>query len=120
MKLVFHNSKLGSGNEPTPEKYQEFGDGFESIATIVDIDVPNRLVINWDNGIVTFKLEQLDAEVKLTLTHEKLPTDREQKIGTLAGWHTHLNILVDLLNNIDPKGFWSVHMQLEDEYGRKF
>ncbi len=116
MKLIFNNSQLGGTHESVPEKYKEFGDGFTSIATIVEISAPNKLVINWENGIVTFELEQHEGKVKLTLTHEKLPTDPEQQIGTFAGWHTHLNILSDQLNEVKSNGFWSLHMKLEDEY----
>lgn len=115
MKLVFHNSTLSSTPDPTPEKYKDFGDGFESIAIVRKAERPHLLVLEWE-GIVTFKLEKLNDKVKLTLTHENLQQTKEAKVGTLAGWHTHLDILVDLMNERAPKGFWSIHMVLEQEY----
>ncbi|MEQ9403556.1 MAG: SRPBCC family protein [Cyclobacteriaceae bacterium] len=115
MELVFHNSQLGSPSEPTPEKYKEFGDGFRSPAKILTCTPPVLFVIEWE-GIVTFKLEEEGAGVKLTLTHEKLQDTKETRVGTLAGWHTHLDILVDRLNEVEPKGFWAVHMAHEKEY----
>lgn len=117
MQFVFKNSQFSSPPEPTPEKYNDYGDGFVSYATVVQCEAPRLLVIEWE-GIVTFELEAVGEEVKLTLTHEKLQEDKETKVGTLAGWHTHLDILVDRMSNQAPQGFWSVHIRLEEEYGR--
>lgn len=119
MKLVFQNSTLSSKPEATPEKYKDFGDGFESIAIVLKLEKPYLLVLEWE-GIVTFKLEELDDKVKLTLTHENLQQTNDAIVGTLAGWHTHLDILVDLMNEREPKGFWTVHMRLEQEYEEKY
>ncbi len=120
MNLIFNNSTLSFPPDQVPEKYKEYQDGHESYAIVVRCEPPKLLVINWDNGIVTFALSEVGEEVKLTLTHEKLPENRGEKIGILAGWHTHLDILVDKLNNKDPKGFWTVHMALEDEYEKVY
>lgn len=119
MKLVFFNSKLGSPSEPTPEKYKDFGDGFESIAIVKTSEPPRLLVLEWE-GLVTFKLEEMDDQVKLTLTHENLKQSKDAIVGTLAGWHTHLDILVDRMKQLEPKGFWSAHMKLEKEYEERY
>lgn len=117
MKLVFNNSQLGSPSQETPDKYKEFGDGYESIAIVKESKAPTLLVINWENGIVKFELNDLeDGNVKLTLTHEKLSENFDERVGVFAGWHTHLNILQHLANGSDAPGFWGVHMGLEDEY----
>ncbi|MEQ9467947.1 MAG: SRPBCC family protein [Ekhidna sp.] len=119
MKLIFHNSTLSPTPEPTPEKYKDFRDGFESIAIVLKAEPPHLLVLEWE-GIVTFKLEEAGDKVKLTLTHENLKETKDARVGTLAGWHTHLDILVDLMNGREPEGFWSVHMKLEEEYEEKY
>jgi hypothetical protein len=36
-----------------------------------------------------------------------------------AGWHTHLDILVDVLEQQKPKAFWKTHSALEDEYAQR-
>ena len=120
MELIFNNSTLSFPPDKVPEKYKEFDDGYVSSAIVVKCDPPHVLVINWEDGLITFALQELEDKVRLTLTHEKLPEDSNQRIGAIAGWHTHLDILVDRMNNRDPKGFWTVHMSLEQEYGRKF
>ena len=117
MDLIFNNSQFSEIHDPTPDKYKDFGDGFKSTATILEIRKPDLLVIDWEGGIVKFELKALSAgNIELTLTHEKLKDDKEYRIGTLAGWHTHLNILHDRLNGNKVKGFWEVHMRLEEEY----
>ena len=115
MKFIFKNSQFSDPPEPTPEKYADYGDGFVFIAKVVTCEPPKLLVIEWE-GLVTFELEQLGEQVKLLLTHEKMQDTRETRVGTLAGWHTHLDILADRMMDQAPKGFWSVHMALEGEY----
>lgn len=118
IKFVFNNSKLGSPPDPTPDKYKEFGDGFESQAVVLTAQKPTLFSIEWD-GVVTFELSEQGEQVKLVLTHDKIKDDPETRTGAMAGWHTHLGILIDLLNDRDPKGFWSVHMGFEDEYAQR-
>ncbi|MEP1032390.1 SRPBCC family protein [Ekhidna sp.] len=118
IKFIFYNSQLGSPTKPTPEKYKDYGDGFESKAVVIRSEKPNLFVIEWE-GVVTFALIEDGEMVKLTLTHEKLQDLKETRVGTLAGWHTHLDILVDQLNNRESKGFWSTHMDFEDEYASR-
>ncbi|MEM1406878.1 MAG: SRPBCC family protein [Bacteroidota bacterium] len=120
MDLIFNNSQFSDTPDPTPDKYKDVGDGFKSTATILEVKKPVLLVIDWEGGNVKFELSRLsEGNIELTLTHEKLPEDREYRIGTFAGWHTHLNILFDRLNSNKVKGFWTVHMQLEEEYGKR-
>lgn len=118
IKFIFYNSQLGSPVEETPEKYKDYGDGFESQAIVVKSEKPNLFAIEWE-GLVTFELTEEGKMVKLTLTHEKLQDSKETRVGTLAGWHTHLDILLDLFNNHESAGFWSTHMALEEEYASK-
>ena len=119
MELIFNNSRLSGISEPVPDKYKEYADGFKSFAIILKVKKPDLLEIKWEEGIVRFELEQLsEGNTKLTLAHEKLKEGKEYKIGTLAGWHTHLNILVDRIAGNEVKGFWAVHMGLEKEYDK--
>ena len=89
------------------------------MADVLTYEAPTLLVIGWEGGEVTFKLEELDKQVKLTLTHSNLNRDPNARVGTFAGWHTHLDILVDRLNGDDPKGFWRVHNSMEEEYEKR-
>lgn len=114
--LIFKNSQLSDPVELPPEKYKNYGDGFQMDAKVVKCEAPKLFVMEWE-GIVTFELEQMDDKVKLVLTHEKLSTDMETRKGTLAGWHGHLDILDEQLNGRTHKGgFWTEHLRLQDEY----
>lgn len=117
MQLVFKNSQF-SPPDPVPEKYKDYGDGFVSEATVLKCKAPHLFEIEWE-GVVRFELENAGDQVKLTLTHEKLQDSKEVRVGTLSGWHTHLDILNDRLQGKDPKKFWPVHMQLEEDYGQR-
>ncbi len=117
MQLVFMNSQF-SPPDPVPEKYKEYGDGFVSEATISKCEPPHLFEIEWE-GLVRFELEQVGDKVKLVLTHEKLVDNKEVRTGTLSGWHTHLDILNDRLNDQAPEKFWPKHMKLEDEYAQR-
>ncbi|MEO9484684.1 MAG: SRPBCC family protein [Ekhidna sp.] len=116
IKFVFNNNQLSSPIESPPTKYQDFGDGFVSYAKVIKSEAPHLFVIEWE-GLVTFKLESQDEGVKLTLTHEKLEDTHETRVGTMSGWHTHLNILeVQLAGKSHEGGFWTTHMSLEEVY----
>ena len=120
MELNFHHQSLAKEDDPIPEKFQGMKDGTQSSAVVLKVEEPTLLVINWEGGIVTFNLEQVsESEVLLTLTHERLKVSKDYRMGVLAGWHTHLNILIDVLSNIEPKGFWRVYIPFETEYAQK-
>jgi hypothetical protein len=51
----------------------------------------------------------------LTLTHSKLP-NRKEMVNVSGGWHTHLAILEDRLNEQEPRLFWNTFLQMEKEY----
>ena len=118
IEFIFYNSQLGEPSHPTPDKYEEYGEGFVSKAVIIKSEKPNLFVLEW-HGIVTFQLDDEGGKVRLTLTHEKLNDSKETRVGTLAGWHGHLDILADLLNDRVPESFWPAHMELEDEYAAR-
>ena len=116
VEYQFNHDRLSPEEEVYPEKYENLKDGMTSMADVITYDAPTLLVIGWEGGEVTFKLEEQGDQVKLTLTHSNLKTDRDARIGTFAGWHTHLDILVDRLSGKDPKAFWKAHSAMEEEY----
>lgn len=116
IEYQFNHDRLSPEEEVIPEKYKDLEGGMTSMADVLTYDAPHLLVIGWEGGEVTFKLEELGDQVKLTLTHSNLNRDKDARIGTFAGWHTHLDILTDRLNGIDPKAFWKAHTRMEEEY----
>lgn len=116
MQLNFNHHDLSEEDDPTPDKYKEMDEGDKSTAIITAIEPYHLLAFEWDNSEVTIELSEVGEKVLLKLTHKKLKTDKETRIGTLAGWHTHLNILRDRLEETEPQGFWRIHMPLETAY----
>jgi hypothetical protein len=41
-------------------------------------------------------------------------------LAVAAGWHTHIGLLEDQLDGVEPRPFWTTHAALEAEYGRRF
>ena len=119
-KIEFHfkHDHLSDEKDPIPEKYAEHAEGSKSEGEVIEVNAPYLLKYSWgDDGIVTYKLtERENNQVLLELTHEKLSKDIDFRVGVMAGWHTHLNILRDRLERKAPKGFWSVHTPLEEFY----
>ena len=121
---IFNHDNLTPHEDPVPEKYKDQEEGSRMEGKITQLDPPHMLSYTWgeDAGFdseVTFELTPKDDKVLLTLTHRRLGTDREMLKGIAAGWHTHLGILVDKLNNNEPNPFWLVHMGLEKEYEKR-
>ncbi|MCW9705666.1 SRPBCC family protein [Fodinibius salsisoli] len=121
VELIFNHDNITPYDEKPPEKYAEHAGESRLEGKIVQIDPPRLLSYTWEepsaaDSIVTFELEPEGEQVRLTLTHRRLGDDHDILISVAGGWHTHLGILIDKLNGQDPKPFWKVHMQMEEEY----
>lgn len=120
VQLTFHNSKLSAHEEPTPERFKKYeGSGFE--ARILRFDPPRLLSYTWggkEDSEVTFELTPQGEDVLLVLTHRSLP-NREGMLSVSSGWHSHLAILSDLLNDREPRPFWSTVERLRAEYEQR-
>lgn len=117
----FYHQKLSSKNDPFPEKYKDLKEGSYESGTVTEWDPPHTLSYTWSesdgNSEVTFELiPQENDKVLLVLTHKRLGNDPEILSGIGAGWHTHLDILRDRLEGVEPDGFWGMHMPREEEY----
>lgn len=121
-ELRFQHTNLSHEKE-FPEKYKEMADGVVYHATITKCDRPHLLTFTWGSGEkaseVTFELTPEGDHVRLVLTHRRL-VDRAERNGTATGWHAHIDILEDILNQRERRGFWSNHTRLESEYERRF
>lgn len=117
-KIEFHfnHQRLSDQPDPAPEKYIEHDQPSKSPATVTKVNPPFLLSFFWENSEVTITLTDQGDEVLLTLTHKNLDKDTDTRVGIMAGWHAHLNILRDLLNDRPCQGFWKEHMRLEKEY----
>lgn len=122
-ELIFDHDILSETKEDIPEKYKdEPAENMRMTGHVMAVDAPRLLTISWNEGAsksdVTFELEPIGDQVKLTLTHRGL-VDKEMMIGVSAGWHTHVAIMIDNLEGVKVRPFWSTHMPLEDVYAKR-
>ncbi len=123
LEFHFHNSKLSSHAEPTPERFQQY-EGMTSTGQIIRCEPPHVLSFTWDDeqgdqSEVTFELADREGKVHMVLTHRRL-RNRSEMISVASGWHAHLSILIDHLNDHEPGPFWSTIDRLEAEYDKRF
>ncbi len=122
VEFIFKHSDLSEANESVPEKYKHMQDGTYFKGRVLEWDPPRLLRYTWgeetgEESVVTYELiPKKNNKVLLILTHVRLGDDPAILISVGAGWHTHLDILIDRLEEKSPKGFWSVHSQMEKEY----
>jgi len=113
--MLFQNSRLSGQYRDMPEKVTFSG-------TVTRCEPPHVLAHTWDYedtaSEVRYELSEEGDHVRLVLTHSKL-TGRDEMQSVCGGWHTHLDILIDVLNGVEPQPFWKVHTALEAEYAER-
>jgi hypothetical protein len=84
-------------------------------------DPPRLLAFTWGEGArpseVTFELLRYNLDVLLVLTHRRIA--REDMASVAGGWHTHLGILANHLDDFPSMPFWATHAKWEAEYARR-
>jgi hypothetical protein len=102
-EMLFHNASLSSKPDiDPPEKYKDYADKMSFGGTVTQCDPPRLLTFTY-----------------LVLTHRKLASDNEV-LSVSGGWHTHLDILEDVLEGREPEAFWKLHTPIEAEYERRY
>ena len=81
------------------------------------------LAHTWDHddeqSEVTYELEEHGDKVRLVLTHRRLAS-LDEVLSVSGGWHTHLDVLEDVLEGREPEAFWKMHAPIEAEYERRY
>jgi uncharacterized protein YndB with AHSA1/START domain len=118
VQLQFRFSELSAGKTP-PTKTNEC----EVPGRVTNCNPPRLLSYTWgagpDASEVTFELTPEGKNVLLVITHRRLG-DRGTIVSVASGWHTHLGILADLLNEREPRRFWATKVRMEEEYHKLF
>lgn len=122
VELRFRHSDLAAEREEVPEKYRMYGDETSFTGTVTQCEPPHLLSYTWaeswgDASEVTFQLIPENDHVRLVLTHRRLP--ETEMLSVAAGWHAHLNILVDRAEGRPSRGFWGEHERFESEYEQR-
>ncbi|MFC3286166.1 SRPBCC family protein [Litchfieldella rifensis] len=118
--LHFDHASLSPHQAPAPERFREFEDGCTTQHEILRYEPPHLLALSWGGGNeapseVTFELSKEGDLVRLVLTHRRLG-DIDTLVDVAGGWHTHLAILVEVLEGRTPPPFWPLFERMEEDY----
>lgn len=115
-ELVWRNDDL---NDPPSQRPAGFPEQHSMQSRITELDPPRKLAFTWGvSGGVSFELESKGDDVLLTVIHRRVP-DRATLLKVSAGWHAHLDTLVDRVRGEEPAPFWDVWSRLQKEYDRR-
>lgn len=121
-KIVFamHHAQLSPGETP-PEKFahvHEPGVTFEG--RVLRYEPPHVLSYTFgdSDSVVLFELTPQGDQVRLVLTHRSTGEDIKEQGNYASGWHTHLAMLVPVMENRPPPPFWATFAQLSAHYAR--
>lgn len=119
-ELVWRNDEL---TDPPGQRPDGFGDEHRMQSRITELDPPRRLAFTWGEGggDVTFDLEPKGDQVLLTVVHRGI-SDRANLLMIGAGWHVHLDLLVNRANGgtaQTQETFWDGWTRLRAEYDRR-
>ncbi|HEV7462988.1 MAG TPA: SRPBCC family protein [Methyloceanibacter sp.] len=119
VEFRFHHADL-SAEKTVPEKFKKkIESGHVMHGRITACEPPRLLSYTFgDAGEVTFELSPRGNDVLLVLTHRELK-DRAMMVSVASGWHSHLAILIDRLNGVEPRPFWSTVTKMEGEYEKR-
>lgn len=116
LEYVWRNWELAIPQEVAPEKWNK---EFRMKGHILRVEPPHLLVHTWDEATssaeVSFELKEEGDRVRLVLTNRRLP-NRGELVGVSAGWHSHLDVLREVLVGGARTPFWSKVERLEEEY----
>lgn len=123
MELLFQHKNLSGPGDVVPEKYAEMAENGAKMNAVITGYEPNRfLSYTWEedgepgtDSEVSFELEPLGDQTRLTLRHRKLP-DKKALASVGGGWHTHLAILQAILEGRQPPLIWNTHHEMEPRY----
>jgi uncharacterized protein YndB with AHSA1/START domain len=110
--MHFHNVSLSSDEDiPRPDKYNDKPEKMSFVGKVTRCEPPHVLEHTWEFG-------EESSEVCLVLTHRRLESS-DTVLSVSCGWHTHLNLLVDVLESKKLRPFYKMQLQYESEYGQR-
>ena len=121
--MHFHNVSLSGDNDiPRPEKYKEMSEKISFEGKVLRCEPPHLLEHTWEFGdessVVCYELAEQGENVKLILTHRRLES-KDTVLSVSGGWHTHLNLLVDVLAGSPLRPFYKMQLQYESDYSKR-
>lgn len=123
IEMHFHNLSLSKeGDIPRPEKYAGRPEKVSFTGEVTLYEPPHKLHHTWifdgEPSEVCYELVAKGDNVRLILTHRRIATsDSVQDVS--GGWHTHLNVLEDVLSGGPMRPFYKMQLQYDAEYAER-
>lgn len=120
---IFRHEELGADCGEPPAKYAALAGESRIHGRIIACEPPHLLAYSWGEGTPTpsqvrFDLEMRGTAVLLVVTHSRI-AKHEMMASVAAGWHTHLNILANVISGRTSHDFWNKHTRLELDYAQR-
>ncbi len=119
VEFAMHHKNIAPGEKP-PAKYAHVQDpGVTFDGRVLRCEPPRLLAYTFgsDDSEVTFELTPQGKQVLLVLTHRTSGEEEQAELTNYAsGWHTHLAMLIALLEETPRPKFWATHARLLADY----
>jgi uncharacterized protein YndB with AHSA1/START domain len=122
--MTFAHASLSPNKAPTPEKFRQYEPSVDSKHKVLKYEPTRFLSISWGGTAegaseVDFELTPEGNKVRLVITHRRLG-GRDEMVSVSGGWHTHLAILEEKLNDRVPPSFWTLFGDIESQYEQRY
>ena len=118
--MHFHNVSLSTSDDiPRPERYRDRPERVSFAGSVTRCEPPRLLSHTWNFGEecseVCYELYEEEDKVRLVLTHTRLES-KDLVLDVSGGWHTHLNLLGDILTGQPMRPFYRMQEQYLSDY----
>lgn len=119
-QFAMRHENLSPHEVAPPEFAHVQNPGVEFEGRVLRYEPPRVLSYTFggDDSVVTFELTPQGGQVLLVLTHRSTGEDIKEQTNYASGWHTHLALLLALLENQPFPPFWATHRRLKAHYTR--
>ena len=109
MRFEFLHKNLAPNETPPPQFRESHEEGNVMECVVTRWEPPHVLAYTFGSdgeSVVTFELSEQGRNVLLVLTHRATDGDLPYMSSFGAGWHTHLALMISILEEVSPAPFW--------------